>query len=328
MATWRVPADVLADSGFAVSPKAEVVGALAAFDRPRSPDQRAFCAAHGTAFADYLDRHPVAGDLVHASSRRRRGRRPGWLAEYLCLPPDVPYPSFEHELAQIARRTDDELRGDLVATTGGPLAASLLRPGLRQVAVDLVRWLWMHTLESDWPRRERLIRADIVARTAQLAVHGWSAVLRDLGHGREWLGDGHLRIDHYDLPPEDLPPRSVLRFVPTHAEKSWVGWRHESTDHRYAIYYPLAGRLASVGAGRTDGLGALMGPNRAAVLRCLDVPRSTSQVATLTALTAGSVSGHLRVLLEAGAVLRRRSGREVLYWRTPLGDALVASGHQ
>jgi hypothetical protein len=27
---------------------------------------------------------------------------------------------------------------------------------------------------------------------------------------------------------------------------------------------------------------------------------------------------------ETGAVLRRRAGREVLYWRTPLGDALAA----
>jgi len=326
MATWRVPADVLANSGFAISPKAEVVGALAALSRPTSPNQRAFSAAHGAAFANYLDRHPVTRDLVRASTRRRSGRRPGWLAEYLCLPPDVPHPSFEHELAQLARRTDDELRDDLVVTTGGPLADRLLRPGLRDVAVNLVRWLWTHTLETDWPRRERQVRADIVARTAQLAVHGWSAVLRDLGHEREWLGGGHLRINHYELPPEELPAGSVLRFVPTHAEKSWVGWRHGPTEHHYAIYYPLAGRLAAVDARRADGLDALVGPNRAAVLGCLDVPRSTSQVATLTGLTPGSVSGHLRVLLEAGAVLRRRSGREVLYWRTPLGDALVASG--
>ena len=43
----------------------------------------------------------------------------------------------------------------------------------------------------------------------------------------------------------------------------------------------------------------------------------------LTGLPLGSVGGHLRVLLDAGLVQRRRSGREVLYWRTALGDALA-----
>jgi len=326
MAVWNVPADVLANSGFSTSPKAEVVGALGALNRPGSPDQRAFRAAHGAAFAAWLAEHPVAADLVRASSRSRSGSRPGWLAEYLCTPPDIPHPSFEHELDVLAGTSDDQLREDLLVTTGGPLADSLLQPGLCDVAVELVRWLWTHTLETDWPRRERLLRADIVARTAQLAQHGWAAVLRDLGHDREWLDGGHLRINHYDLPPEDLLPGSVLRFVPTHAEKSWVGWHHGPEGRRYAIYYPLAGRLAAADARGVDGLGALVGPNRAAVLGLLDVPRSTSQLATITGLAVGSVGGHLRVLLEAGVVLRRRSGREVLYWRTPLGDSLVASG--
>lgn len=328
MTTWRLRADVLADVGFSTSPKAEVVGALSALTNPRSPEQRVFHAAHGAAFQEWLALHPVAADLVRASSRSRSGDRPGWLAEYLCLPPDVTHPTFEHELALLAARTDDELRDDLVITTGAPLVDSLLRPGLRDVAVGLVRWIWTHTLETDWPRRERLLRADIVARTAQLAQHGWAAVLRDLGRDREreWLGDGLLRINHYDLPSEELPAGSVLRFVPTHTEKSWVGWHRSADRPRFAVYYPLAGRLAAVDARGTDGLGALVGPNRAAVLALLDVPRSTSQVATLTGLAVGSVSGHLRVLLEAGVVLRRRSGREVLYWRTSLGDALVASG--
>ncbi len=114
----------------------------------------------------------------------------------------------------------------------------------------------------------------------------------------------------------------MLRFVPNSGDGTWVGW-HES---RYAVYYPVAGRLADTDAGTTGGLPALVGCNRAAVLALLDVPRSTSQVAALTGQALGSVGRHLRVLLESGVVVRRRSGREVLYWRTPLGDALVASG--
>ena len=52
---------------------------------------------------------------------------------------------------------------------------------------------------------------------------------------------------------------------------------------------------------------------------------TTTQLSALTRLPPGAVSSHLRVLLEAGAVLRRRAGREVLYWRTSLGDTLAAS---
>ena len=101
-----------------------------------------------------------------------------------------------------------------------------------------------------------------------------------------------------------------------------MGWDAD----RYAVYYPVAGRLARVDATSTPGSAPLVGANRAEVLMLLDVPRSTSQLATLTGQALGSVGGHLKVLLEAGAVLRRRSGREVLYWRTALGDALVAAG--
>jgi DNA-binding transcriptional ArsR family regulator len=37
------------------------------------------------------------------------------------------------------------------------------------------------------------------------------------------------------------------------------------------------------------------------------------------------VGGHLRVLLDAGLIERRRSGREVLYWRSTAGEAVVAA---
>lgn len=41
----------------------------------------------------------------------------------------------------------------------------------------------------------------------------------------------------------------------------------------------------------------------------------------------GTVGNHLQVLLSAGLVLRRRSGREVIYWRSAVADALVASAN-
>jgi DNA-binding transcriptional ArsR family regulator len=72
-----------------------------------------------------------------------------------------------------------------------------------------------------------------------------------------------------------------------------------------------------------DALARLIGPVRANVLTQLSEPRSTSQLVALTGYTLGSVGGHLKVLLDAGLVHRRRAGRSVLYYRTRLGNRLA-----
>ena len=199
----------------------------------------------------------------------------------------------------------------------------LSRPGTAEQAAQLLEWVWTHALATDWGRRERVLRADIVSRTARLATHGWAAVLRDLGRDREWLGDGQLRINRYDLPSRVLDDDADLYFVPAHGTATWVGW---DLPRRYAIYYPVTGALAEVDGQADDGLDRLVGTARARLLRTLDGPSSTSALVASTGMPLGSVGDHLKVLLAAGTVLRRRSGREVLYWRTSLGDALVASG--
>jgi DNA-binding transcriptional ArsR family regulator len=55
----------------------------------------------------------------------------------------------------------------------------------------------------------------------------------------------------------------------------------------------------------------------------LDTPKSTTHLVALTGHGLGSVGGHLRVLLDARLVRRRRSGRSVLYYRTETGEALA-----
>jgi DNA-binding transcriptional ArsR family regulator len=49
-------------------------------------------------------------------------------------------------------------------------------------------------------------------------------------------------------------------------------------------------------------------------------------VVAVTGYTLGTVGGHLKVLLDSGLARRRRSGRSVLYYRTPAGDQLAAPG--
>ena len=322
MGTWQVSSDLLAQARFTLSAKAEVVTALAALLAPRDPAERAFHAAHHAAFDTMLSRFPVRRDVLARSFRPRRGSQPGWTAGYLCDPPAGPGVTFEAELAAVAALPDAALRADLQETALAALPAHLMRAGLTEAAAGLLDWVWTHTVATDWPRRERLLQADIVARTGQLASQGWAAVLRDLGGNREWAGAGQLRINRYELPTRVLPPGAQLYFIPVTSCSGWVGWDEPA---RYAIYYPVTGRLAPSDGQRRGGLNRLLGTNRAALLRLLGQPAGTTHLATRSGLPVGSVGNHLRVLLDAGVVARRRSGRHVLYWRTALGDALIAA---
>ncbi|MEU6941862.1 winged helix-turn-helix domain-containing protein, partial [Streptomyces rubiginosohelvolus] len=207
-----------------------------------------------------------------------------------------------------------------VEAMSGPLPAALDRDDLAERAADAVAWVWTHTVLPDWPRRQRVLEADVVARTAQLGRAGWAEALNGMRPGVRWLGGSRLQINTYDNPPRELD-RAQLLFIPVTPNQSWVCW---DIPHRYGLVYPCSGALA--GAGHTPvpaALGALIGPARAAVLSLLASPLSTTQLVALTGQGLGSVGRHLRILLDAGLVRRRRAGRSVLYFRTEAGDILA-----
>jgi DNA-binding transcriptional ArsR family regulator len=320
MGSWIVSADLLARSRFVISPFAETVAALTILsspDPPGLPWQRTFRALHREAYLEMLvadaTRQAIAGCLW----RPRRGNTPGWMADFLGQPPLGPDASFEDDLAQLDAWDDDRVRAEVLQYTGRRLPG----PGLRYAVTGILRWVWTTALVSEWPRRRRVLEADIVARTSLLASDGWAAVFGTLGARMRWGGDGRLEVNGYDLPTEDLCGARELSFVPVHSHGTWTAL---DPPDRFALIYPVAGALADVAPTRPDGLARLIGANRARVLRLLDVPHSTTQLAALTGLPMGAVGNHLRVLLDGGAVLRRRAGREVLYWRTSLGDSLAA----
>src|SRR6478736_3852770 len=194
MGTWQISADLLARSRFVVSPRIETVGALNDLVRPSDPEGRALAAAHGEAFRAMLDEHPVRQVVLDHSWR------PQWISDWLCLPPVAPTSgtrTFAEELDDVRALGDEHLRECLAESSPtGHLPDVLLRDGVTEHAVELLEWVWTHVLATDWARRERILRADVVARTSRLATQGWAAVVRDLGRDREWVGDGHLRINH------------------------------------------------------------------------------------------------------------------------------------
>lgn len=166
----------------------------------------------------------------------------------------------------------------------------------------------------------------MVARTTRVNQGGWAAVLDSLKPGTRWLGESRFQVNVNAYPPRKIAAGAELLFVPVTPRTSWVSWEKQE---RYAVVYPCLGVLAEDHDRRPvpAGLGALIGTARAGLLALLGTPMSTTQLVAVTGQGLGSVGRHLRVLLDAGLVERRRAGRSVLYVRTAAGEVLMkASG--
>lgn len=316
MGIWLVGADVLARGRFVISPLAETVAALAALTgRDRGAVQRQWARPHRAAFQQMLAGHPVTAALIDAAFG------PTWTADFIMTPPIPGDRTFHDELRRVRETPPVVARADLEYTLKGPLPQLLRVPDLPQRAAALLEWVWVHAVRPDWARRRRLLEADVVSRTQRLSSGGWAAALEGMRPGMRWLGDGRLRINAYDNPPRDLHS-AQLYFVPTTSSRGWFDWNEPDF---YAIVYPCQGLLADADQATPPGtLGALIGPVRARILALLDAPMSTTQLVAVTGYTLGTVGGHLKVLLNSGLARRRRSGRSVLYYRTPTADRLVA----
>jgi DNA-binding transcriptional ArsR family regulator len=317
MGWWQVSADTLAASRFVVSPLAEAIASLRTLERgtARHPGERRWLDAHQPAYRERQAGDPVTALLV------RIGLGRSWNADFLTPAPAAEgEATFAQEVARVRRTAPETAHADLAVSLGGPLPAVLDRPDLPERAADLLQWVWTQTVLPYWAQRQRIIEADVVARTAQLGRGGWAEALADMRPGMRWLGEGRLQINGHDYPPRDILGARLL-FVPVTPGYGWVAW---DMPHRYAVVYPCSGALAGADlAPVPEALGPLLGPARAAVLVLLDTPKSTTQLVALTGQGLGSVGRHLTVLLGARLVRRRRAGRSVLYYRTDVGDALV-----
>ncbi|NUP42004.1 MAG: winged helix-turn-helix transcriptional regulator [Streptomyces sp.] len=318
MGFWQVNADTLAGGRFVVSPLAETIAALKTLERGTAahPGERAWLAAHLPAYRAGQAADPITALLVRAALGRT------WNATFLTPTPDGEgEAAFEQEVTRVRETPPGQAREDLTESLGGPVPAVLHRSDLPGRMADRLEWVWRETVLPTWPRRRRIVEADVVARTARLGQGGWTAALDGMRPGLRWLGGDRLQINTYDNPPRDLSGARLM-FVPVTPRQGWFSW---DGSRRCAIVYPCAGPLAETGSAPVpQALGRLLGPARARVLVLLGTPKSTTHLVALTGQGLGSVGRHLKVLLDAGLVRRVRAGRSVLYSRTETGDALVA----
>jgi DNA-binding transcriptional ArsR family regulator len=319
MGWWQVNADTLAGSRFVLSPLAETFASLKVLHAGTAahPGERIWLDTHLAAYRRWLAADPVTAALVAAGLGKE------WIADFLTPTPNGEQENFDTEVARVREASSEAARAHLtVALRGGPLPGILQdREDLPARAADLLSCVWTQAVRPYWARRRRVLEADVVSRTAQLGQGGWAAALDAMRPGMRWLGENRLQVNLHEYPPREISGAELL-FVPVTPQRhGWVSWEE---PHRYAVVYPCSGPLA--GAEPTaapESLNRLLGTARAGVLALLGSPLSTSQLVAVTGQGLGSVGRHLKVLLDAGLVQRRRAGRSVLYHRTPAGEVLV-----
>jgi DNA-binding transcriptional ArsR family regulator len=163
--------------------------------------------------------------------------------------------------------------------------------------------------------------ADLAHRGQTFASHGLQQVLGTLHPALRWTGTELQLTLPYDWTADLTGVDLVL--TPMILLGRGVGVQLDHSGH-LCIAYPARG-LNTAPDPRRRGLTDLIGPTRAALLRDLDVPRTTTELSRRHTLAKSTVSHHLGILLHAGLAVRARDGGVVRYSRTEPGDHIVAS---
>jgi DNA-binding transcriptional ArsR family regulator len=203
--------------------------------------------------------------------------------------------------------------------------AVLDREDVTAVLADALERLWQLLIAPDWPLLLAIVERDVLYRADRLVRDGWSGALDGLDARVRWepgavavlvpgRADEAVRLDGRGLM---FVPSVFLHPGPaTYTEPPW----------RPAIVYAARGSAAlwEPTPSTPRALARLVGQTRADLLLHLETPATTTHLVAMTGHTLGSVGDQLKTLRDAGLVTRSRSGRSVVYRRTPVGDALAA----
>jgi DNA-binding transcriptional ArsR family regulator len=239
-------------------------------------------------------------------------------------------PSIATELARLRATPAARVPADVARRFAGVRLPEAFRPYLERPArardrlVSLVEEYWERALAPEWPRVRALLDREIAERARQQALDGPGSLLGDLHPAITWSA-GALRVRGRHRGRVGLGGRG-LTVIPS--VFVWpVACSMVADPWPPAIVYPPRG-VGSVWAPDNGdaraALDALLGRTRAAVLRGVTAPCSTTELARRMELSAGAVSLHLTVMHEAGLLVRQRTGRSVLYRLSATGEALLA----
>ncbi|MEU4719690.1 DUF5937 family protein [Nonomuraea dietziae] len=248
----------------------------------------------------------------------------GYLADFLTPPPDTPLPDFAAELDRVRRTPPERAAEEAARLAGTERFRADPAAGVARVA-DALEAYWESCFAEYWPRVYGLLERDVLRRSRELATGGARQLFAGLDQAIVWNGE-QLIIDRpWCLGAVQLFGDGLV-LVPS--AFYWPSVAVMSAPYQSMVVYPVqgVGTLWEQGPPPApDALAALIGRSRAQILTALAEPATTSSLARRMSLSAGAVSQHLGVLSAGGLAVGRRLGKEVLYRRTPTGDALAST---
>ncbi len=318
----EVGADDLVATRFAISPVAELVHALLRLQTgPGCFGTGRFAAWLDQEYARLQDRVDLRALLY------LNGPRIG--AAFACPPPSGMHQTIEGDIDRIraasAATRITETAEVVRERPPSPVMSALLGdPDLGERLADAVAHAWRALLATEWPRLLAVLTRDVRHRADLLTRDGWLDALDGMHEHVRWRG-GWLSVQQgvdrtFDLAGQGLlliPSVFIAPGLALYLDPPW----------QPALIYPARGRALwwESTSEPPEALSRLLGTTRAALLTLLTAPTSTTELSRLTHATLGATGDHLRVLLDAGLLARARSGHSILYRRTDMADALVAT---
>jgi DNA-binding transcriptional ArsR family regulator len=241
---------------------------------------------------------------------------------------DPPVPDLEEGLKIVRATPAAVLAEEVPAAWRGPgRPPSWLRaladgePESMDIVVRGLRDFYLACVAPCWPRIVATFRADVADRVGVLATGGLAEVLGTLHETLTWRDNslerswrtGDCTLDGQGV---QLLPATLWTGPPLFSE-------HPPEAGGNALIYAARPAVPADDAGQSGNLAGLLGHTRAAVLRALRTPRSTTELAACVGTSAPSASEHATALRASGLVQTVRRGRRVNHSLTPLGRSLL-----
>jgi DNA-binding HxlR family transcriptional regulator len=313
---------------FTVSPLGEVVRLARAMANSKALAQGAHLAwlrEQRPALLRLQNEHDLRPLLALLSVRRE------YFPGFLTPPPDTEVGNIDEELRRVLGTDPDQVAREIGAclTSSRPIEVDVERQlkadDVLVVLSSLLDALWRALVAPRWQQLRDLLERDVLYRSRLIARGGVTALFADL----EPLIMLRERALLVDLKSEGTCVLGGKGLLLTPSAFIWPS-ALALDGPRPTLIYPSRGVASLFWSEQSVDatVEKLIGATRALILDQVEEPNHTSALARRLDRSAGNIADHLKVLHASGLVARSRIGRHVMYSRTPLADALMASARR